>query len=306
MDNTLSEREQKSYLAVFKAKDNIVFGSNNSIKVFQFVDVHCKTSNEGGNEHRQWCDEITFVYSGEGEIVHNSGSYKIKSGDIHLCFKDDIHQVIPSKTSPLRFYCLGFSLERDNPIYELFKKAHESFSEGKSPVLSGLINLQTAFQTAMSAMYSGESNAVSQAVTANSLNFILAAVLNSYLDKSKTATDNISMKDSLLFNIISYLKNNVYNIDALKTLPEDTGYSYSYISHLFSNRMGQSLKEFFASLRASEATELLKVKSVTEVSLLLGYSSIHAFTRAYKQMCGETPSEAKEKLLKKSDVSLYL
>ncbi len=306
MNNSLSEREQKSYLAVFKAKDNVVFSSNNSIKVFQFVDVHCKTSNEGGNEHRQWCDEITFVYSGEGEIVHNCERYKIKSGDVHLCFKDDVHQVIPSKTSPLRFYCLGFSLDVSNPICELFKKARERFEGGASPILSGLINLQTAFQTAMSDMYSGEKTAVSEAVTANSLNFILAAVLSAFLNKSSSATDNISMKDSLLFNIISYLKNNVYNIDALKNLPDDTGYSYSYISHLFSSRMGQSLKEFFASLRASEATELLKVKSVTEVSSLLGYSSIHAFTRAYKQMCGETPSEAKEKLLKKSDVSLYL
>ncbi|MBQ7799744.1 MAG: AraC family transcriptional regulator [Oscillospiraceae bacterium] len=306
MNNSLSEREQKSYLAVFKAKDNIVFGSNNNIKVFQFVDVHCRTSNDGGNEHRQWCNEITFVYSGEGEIVHNSERYKIKSGDVHLCFKDELHQVIPSKTSPLRFYCLGFSLDKGNPLGELFKKAKERFEGGASPVLSGLINLQTAFQTAMADMYSGEKTAVSEAVISNSLNFILAAVLSAFLNKSNSATDNISMKDSLLFNIVSYLKNNVYNIDALKNLPEDTGYSYSYISHLFSSRMGQSLKEFFASLRISEATELLKVKSVTEVSSLLGYSSIHAFTRAYKQMCGETPSEAKEKLNKKSDVSLYL
>ena len=305
MDNTLTEREQKNYLAVFRAKDNIVYSSNNAVKVFQFVDVHCKTSNEGGNEHRQWCDEITFVYSGEGEMIHNSASHKIKSGQVHLCFKNDWHQVIPSKTSPLRFYCLGFSIDKSNPICEVLKKAKAEIEKNGSPVLPDCRGLLPAFQTVMSAMYSGERDAFSESAVSNTLNYIIHTVLSGFLGKGLSQTDNISMKDSLLFNIVSYLKNNVYNIDALKKLPEDTGYSYSYISHIFSNRMGQSLKEFFASLRISEATELLKKKSVTEVSSILGYSSIHSFTRAYRQMCGETPSEAKKKLLQKTDVSLY-
>ena len=94
-------------------------------------------------------------------------------------------------------------------------------------------------------------------------------------------------------------------MNALQTLPEDMGYSYSYLSHIFSARMGQSLKEFFAALRASEATELLKKKSVTEVSAIMGYSSIHAFTRAYRKLCGEPPCEARKKLAQNTDVSLY-
>lgn len=306
MDNTLTEREQRNYLAVFRAKDNIVYSSNNAVKVFQFVDVHCKTSNEGGNEHRQWCDEITFVYSGEGEMIHNSKSHKIKSGQVHLCFKNDWHQVIPSKTSPLRFYCLGFSIDKSNPLCEVLKKAKAEIQKTNNPVLPDCRGLLPAFQTVMSAMYSVERDAYSESAVSNTLNYIIHTVLSGFLGKELSQTDNISMKDSLLFNIVSYLKNNVYNIDALKKLPEDTGYSYSYISHIFSNRMGQSLKEFFASLRASEATELLKKKSVTEVSSILGYSSIHSFTRAYRQMCGETPSEAKRKLLQKTDISLYL
>jgi AraC-like DNA-binding protein len=69
--------------------------------------------------------------------------------------------------------------------------------------------------------------------------------------------------------------------------------------------MGQSLKNFFTALRMNAATELLRQKSVTEVSDILGYSSIHAFTRAYKALCGETPGSAKEKLNKNS-ISKYL
>ena len=306
MDNSLSEREQKYYHAVFKAKNNITFQSNNSIRLFQLVDVHCKTSNETNAMHHQSCEEITFVYSGEGEVLHNDKRYKIRSGDVHICFNEDNHQLISSKTAPLRFFCIGYTVSHKNPLHALVKKAQEQIGAGADPVMNVGFSLQPAFRSALSVLYSGESDSVSQAVVSNTLNYIIYSVMNEFLNKFQARTDTISMTGSLLFYIVSYLKNNVYNIDALKTLPDDVGYSYSYISHLFSENMGQSLKEFFLSLRISEATELLKTKSVTEVSSALGYSSIHAFTRAYKQMCGETPSEAKEKMRKNDTLNLYL
>jgi mannose-6-phosphate isomerase-like protein (cupin superfamily)/AraC-like DNA-binding protein len=254
MDHALTEREQKNYLAVFRTKHNqlnsAVYSSDNAIHVLQFVDVHCKTSNKGGVAHRQWCDEITFVYSGEGEFIHNSTKHTIKSGQIHLCFQDDWHQVLPSKNSPLRFYCLGFSVDEPNPLCQALQKAKAEIEKTGNPVLSDCLGLLPAFQTVMAATYSAECDPLSEAAVSNTLNYIIYTVVSGFLGKALAQTDNISMKDSLLFNVVSYLKNNVYNMDALQKLPEDMGYSYSYLSHIFSDRMGQSLKEFFAALRA--------------------------------------------------------
>ena len=94
---------------------------------------------------------------------------------------------------------------------------------------------------------------------------------------------------------MSYLKNNVYQINALSRLSEDTGYSYSYLSHLFSQKMGQTLKGFFASIRMNAADKLLAEKTVSEVSELLGYSSVHAFSRAYKAARNELPNTMHQK-----------
>lgn len=306
MNNTLSEREQQYYLAVFRAKFNIDFSANNALRLFQLVDVHCKTSNEYNASHKQPCEEITFVYGGEGEMLHNGKKHKVKSGDIHVCFKDDHHQVFPSRTSPLRFYCIGFSLDERNPLYTLVRQARAQFCAGKSPVINECFSLQPAFRAALSELYSGECDEVSQAAVANSLNYIIYSTYSRFLNRADAGSDNIPMTGNLLFYIISYLKNNVYHIDALHTLSKDIGYSYGYLSHLFSSQMGQSLKNFFAALRMSEATELLKSKSVTEVSDILGYSSIHAFTRAYKLQCGETPGDAKKKMQSPNEITQYL
>ena len=88
-------------------------------------------------------------------------------------------------------------------------------------------------------------------------------------------------------------------------MPEDTGYSYLYLSHFFSQKMGKSLKSFFTVLRMNTATELLRKKRVTEVAEILGYSSIHSFSRAYKQFCDEAPVNAKEKLFS-NDITKYI
>ena len=304
MKNALSLREQKYYLAAFKTKGTEKLSCENGLRLFQFADVHCKTTDEVNAPHEQWCSEITFVYGGQGEIIHNGLRLPIKSGQIHLCFKGDLHQVIPSKTSPMRFYCVGFEINKNNPLSTLFLKAREKIEATHGSVLGDCSDLLSAFETVLGALYERERDEVSAASALSALNYIITAVCNRFLER-REGTSKIPEKESLLFYMVSYLKNNVYKIDALKDLSEDTGYSYSYLSHLFSDRMGQSLKNFFTALRMNAATELLRQKSVTEVSEILGYSSIHAFTRAYKALCGETPGSAKEKLNKNS-VSKYL
>ena len=304
MKNALSLREQKYYLAAFKTKGTEKLSCENGLRLFQFADVHCKTTDEVNAPHEQWCSEITFVYGGQGEIIHNGLRLPIKSGQIHLCFKGDLHQVIPSKTSPMRFYCVGFEINKNNPLSTLFLKAREKIEATHGSVLGDCSDLLSAFETVLGALYERERDEVSAASALSALNYIITAVCNRFLER-REGTSKIPEKESLLFYMVSYLKNNVYKIDALKDLSEDTGYSYSYLSHLFSDRMGQSLKNFFTALRMNAATELLRQKSVTEVSDILGYSSIHAFTRAYKALCGETPGSAKEKLNKNS-VSRYL
>lgn len=288
MKSTMSPREQQYYYAVFKSMDIMELEANNQIKLFQFADVHCKTSNDSLNQHKQWCHEITFVYGGEGVILHNGHELSIKSGQVHLCFDEDIHQIIPSKSSPLRFYCIGFTLSPSNPLAALLEEGRERISPAAS-VLSGCADLQNAFHSALGALYTEKRTEITNAIAANTLNYIISTVLSRFLNKEPNGYDNISIKESLLYYVISYLKNNVYQINALSRLSEDTGYSYSYLSHLFSQKMGQTLKSFFASIRMDAADKLLLEKSVTEVSDLLGYSSVHAFSRAYKSVRGCPP-----------------
>ena len=294
MKNTMTQREQQYYYSVFHSARMIDLNCNNAIKLFQFSDVHCKTSNDTLDKHDQNCHEITFVYGGEGVIIQNGQEQSIKSGQVHLCFEGDTHQIIPSKSSPFRFYCMGFTIEPSNPLSAMLDEVRQKVSPENS-VLSDCTDLLGAFRSVLSSLYSENQNEITNAIAANALNYILSTVFCGFLRTNHEAHDNVSIKDSLLFYVVNYLKNNVYQINALSQLSNETGYSYSYLSHLFSQKMGQSLKSFFASIRMDAADQLLLEKSVTEVSDLLGYSSVHAFSRAYKSIRHTLPNTVHQK-----------
>ena len=56
---------------------------------------------------------------------------------------------------------------------------------------------------------------------------------------------------------------------------------------------GKGPIEYFLNLKIAEAKRLLREEKlpVSKISDLLGYSSIHAFSRAFKNAVGLSPSE---------------
>lgn len=66
--------------------------------------------------------------------------------------------------------------------------------------------------------------------------------------------------------------------------------SDSYLYKLFRRYSGQSPQQFLRHLRMKHAQALLPEHSVTEVAYAVGYGDVYAFSRAYKQCFGISPS----------------
>ena len=121
---------------------------------------------------------------------------------------------------------------------------------------------------------------------------ILALLFQSFLSTEHASPRlSISTTGSLLYYVTSYLKNNVYHKDALATLSVDTGYSYSYLSHLFSEKIGQNFLSYLSSIRLSYACRLLAETdiSVTDIAEDVGFESQSTFFRTFKNHYGITP-----------------
>ena len=274
------------YAAAFEKTDFAGAVYHDSIILFQAADVHCRSKGKMAPLHTQRCDEITLVYGGEGEIRHGDALYPVSKGSLHICFEGDTHQMIPSRTAPMHFYCIGYKIDAENPLFGLSEKIKERIRNGEASVTADLSHLGTPLRRLCDLLHGDHSDELADHMIKNTLNYIILTALTSFDEVKEPSRGEISAKDDMIFYVISYLKENMYDIDALKRLPHEMGYSYSYISHVFSRKMEQSLGDFFYTIRMEAASELLKEKSVTEVSETLGYSSIHAFSRAHKNYLG--------------------
>ena len=66
-----------------------------------------------------------------------------------------------------------------------------------------------------------------------------------------------------------------------------------YISHLFSHKLNMRFNDYINSLRISDACRYLRhdTRSITEISELVGFSTLRTFNRAFIKQIGVTPSQ---------------
>lgn len=97
--------------------------------------------------------------------------------------------------------------------------------------------------------------------------------------------------------IVDYMRENLYTSLTLSDICGRFFMGKSQLCKLFDEQLGEGPIEYYSKLKMSEAKRLLREEtSVSRVSDLLGYSSIHNFSRAFKRSVGVSPSEYKRRI----------
>lgn len=90
--------------------------------------------------------------------------------------------------------------------------------------------------------------------------------------------------------IRAYIDSNFQHNISLTSLEQMFGYSKYYIERLFKQAYGESVIHYYNRKRMEAATELLGKHSVTDVAQKLGFSSVYAFSRAFRTYFGISPT----------------
>ena len=102
-----------------------------------------------------------------------------------------------------------------------------------------------------------------------------------------------SKGDALLQGVCTYLEKHVADNVTMEQLCQEFCVSKSTLQKLFQSRVGYGISRYYQELKISRAKILIREKrhNFTEIAQMLGYSSVHYFSRHFKQMSGMTPSE---------------
>ena len=100
-------------------------------------------------------------------------------------------------------------------------------------------------------------------------------------------------KEKIVDAVISYLKDNISNPVTLDSVVENIRFSKTYLKQIFRKVTGTTIMKYLTALRIDYAKELLSEGShtVSEISVLCGYQTVHYFSNSFKKETGMTPTE---------------
>ncbi len=243
--------------------------------------------------HQQNYFEITYVASGKGISYIDDIPVEIKKSDCFFSFPNETHKIVSNEQDPLRFVFLAFYAKEKTQGHRLIHYITQSCQASSNRKY----HMETLYPLCVSLLQELRSEDIySERVIALLLEQILIECSRKISKKTKSAPQYAQTDAAILtHDIITYIDKNIFNIKKISDLENVFFYDVNNLSKHFHTQTGISLNKYFISKKMEAALELLeKGESVTEISDKLQYSSVHAFSRAYKNYFNQPPSHTKK------------
>ncbi len=102
-------------------------------------------------------------------------------------------------------------------------------------------------------------------------------------------------RDPVIGKVLDHIEEN-YNADvSIGDLADMMNLTPNYLSSLFHKKVGETFMSYLTRVRVTKARQLLQqgTMSVTEAARTVGYADVRHFSRRYKEVLGEYPSDSK-------------
>ena len=175
-----------------------------------------------------------------------------------------------------------------------------SVGQKQKELLSKIVSEYTnAFKTPLNDPYTTHLERRSDAAVASEqliklflCEFLILFLRNDPSGRQRTVR-SIHSSDATLNLLINYMEQNITKTVTLKELMEYSGTNRTAIENIFRENLGRGAVEYFLILKIELAKKYLREDNynITQISEILGYSSIHYFSRQFKKITGMTPTE---------------
>ena len=239
--------------------------------------------------HLNWF-ELTSVVSGEGEIYGGDTKVSVKKGDIFLSFPCEAHAIVSSQSDPLTFDHFAFFVT-DSEYNERLERLMASYVNPEKRAFRNYL-IKEMLSGCVSEIASGAEFRSDYLEAAFSI--VLLELLKIFEVKREAGfigDEVLQNPEKLCENIKHYIDTHLFSIGSLTELSELCGYNYSYLSFLFRKVTGTTISDYFKSRRFESAKLMIRENKlrIGEISNLLGYNSVYAFSKAFKDEFGVSP-----------------
>jgi AraC-like DNA-binding protein len=235
------------------------------------------------NAHLHYHLELLCLLDGHTRAYVDSTEYQLEPGDIFLAFPNQIHRFESVDKETYLLFIINPDLMPE--LTRLFTTALPL-----TGVVRGAAKDQVLLDRLRAMADSGEMEDHPYrdvVLKGQMLSFFGELLCRMELTKPRES-DSQSLKA-----VVRYCSQNFAKELSLEILERELHISKYYISHLFSHKLNMRFNDYINSLRISDACRYLRhdTRSITEISELVGFSTLRTFNRAFIKQIGVTPSQ---------------
>ncbi|MEF3301963.1 AraC family transcriptional regulator [Paenibacillus sp. GYB003] len=254
-----------------------------------------------GESHDFW--EMLYVDKGAFIVETEKGSHSLEQGELLFIEPNVFHstrangQVAPNvfvvtfecESPAMRFFKAGGPFHPEERERELLARMMEEGGDAFGPDTSSPPRKRIVRQK--NAPFGGEQMFV---MLLSALLIMLVRSTEAPKSKAKlSAAARDKQESDLTDNVIAYLESHLGDDITLDQICSAFSIGKTQLSILFKSKTGSSVIEYMNQLKIEKAKAYIRedIYNLTEIAELLGYNSLHYFSKHFKKVTGASPSE---------------
>jgi AraC-like DNA-binding protein/quercetin dioxygenase-like cupin family protein len=233
-----------------------------------------------GEAHQYY--ELVYIDHGQMEMTVDGNDFTLKKYDLMLYYPGQFHSHHTEPDQTCSYLTVIFKMRDDLPESMINRVYHT-----RKDIYQVLCSFMKSVQT---------DDFLNQELSILYLKEIMI-LLHQFDHKEEVEASSNPMQEhyenSLLNEIIVYINNNLYSAFTVEDLCMKFSISRSSLQNLFRANLHISPKQYISNLKLSQAKQLIQehTRTISEISDMLGFTSIHYFSRKFKLQYGVSPSD---------------
>jgi AraC-like DNA-binding protein len=234
-----------------------------------------------GEMHSFW--ELTYVDK-ESMITNVDGvTYSLKKGDVIFYGPGQYHSQMAEHDVAVSFVTVTFDMDIQNP--EIIQNKVFQISREQANLLDKVL-----YEREHSLFFSED------LIFCYLKELIITMIRADRLNISEVSLDSqlrLNIENHVADAAGEFILNNICSRIAVADIAAAVNVSSSYLSVMFKKRKGMTLIEFVNHHKLERSRQMIKdgKHNFTEISELLGFNSVHYFSRQFKNKYGLTPTD---------------
>lgn len=240
-----------------------------------------------GEAHKHY--ELTYVDHGSLDTTVEGTTYTLNNYDLMLYGPEQFHtqQITTNKSCSYLTVIFDMEIIEDdlilNRIFHCDNELHNIFNKFDKASSNSLPYSKTLMLCYLQEI------------------IILLTQYDLSIDQKHVSTGSMQhFQDELLHEILDYMNEMITEPLTIEEICHKFSISRSSLQTLFRSNLEVSPKNYMVQIKLQKSKELIRENkyTISEIAFMLGFSSIHYFSRTFKQHFNLTPSEYAKKIYK--------